>query len=628
MLRLTHRVLQLAEYFGQRYGLTTRVYVALVSTIYQLFGRVVGVCLAGDVLLRWVEVVSPRVVAAILIAVFGGMISLTGMRGLLRAQAVQGSMVLLGGAAAAYMSNDAIGGWSRLVEAASHSSEAAKAGVSAAFVQLSGGSAEESNTWASFLAGGPVILIWFLCMDQQVVQRVLSAQSLGSVRAAAMLLALVCLVLPFCWCLPGLTGRMLFPKELACSVSGCGDADGATYFVLNRLMPTGLYGAMASALLAAVASSAASAIHASASLITLDIARVLNRNEPSDGSLVRTGRIASAACTVLSVFLCLVLPTTSFSGGELLLEITSAVGAPLAVVLLVGMHPRVRPGAGLPAVVVGHFIGATRIVALIALSEEDAAMVTAAGSTYTFAFAEAIVALVVVLCCSLWMKAPVVASALEPYTLSCTECLHGIEESSQFADDVELVDTGSGDDGEVGFGVDVSDVSGLLIEEDDSDGGSETKDIDEGAAGAQPDGAVDADDRSSPQGGKHSKPQFAASPIEKRTIGSSAQRSGAMLSTPESAARQHRMPKSAQTAGSGYSITARIALADALATRGSAGRGLHSTPSNLWRSPYGEAGGMRTTLRATGSADGPSALSHLVFGFIVAFSVIITGLLW
>lgn len=153
---------------------------------------------------------------------------------------------------------------------------------------------EGGLAWYAFLLGYPVLGIWYWCADQTIVQRALGAKNQFNAQAGALFAGLLKILPLFVMVLPGVCGYVLFRDQI-------GDRANQTLPVLiNMLVPVGLKGLVAAALLAALMSSIAAALNSAGTLMAVDIVQHL-RPHTTDRQQVSIGRWTSVIVMLLAM---------------------------------------------------------------------------------------------------------------------------------------------------------------------------------------------------------------------------------------------------------------------------------------------------------------------------------------
>jgi SSS family solute:Na+ symporter len=153
---------------------------------------------------------------------------------------------------------------------------------------------EEGYAWYAFLLGYPILGLWYWCTDQTIVQRVLGARTENDAQLGALFAGLLKILPLFLMVLPGVFGYVLYQELI-------GDQANQTLPVLiTQLVPTGIRGIIAAALLAALMSTIAAALNSTGTLVAKDIAKHV-RPDLSDAVQVRVGRISAVVVMLLAM---------------------------------------------------------------------------------------------------------------------------------------------------------------------------------------------------------------------------------------------------------------------------------------------------------------------------------------
>ena len=146
--------------------------------------------------------------------------------------------------------------------------------------------------WPGLLTGLLIITIYYFCMNQIQVQRVLGARGLDHGRLGALLGGALKLTLLFIIILPAVLATAIYPN--------LENPDRIWPTLALDLLPIGLRGLLLAALIAALMSTIDSVLNALSTVITMDFVRTL-RPSTSQDALVLIGRIATAVLLVVAV---------------------------------------------------------------------------------------------------------------------------------------------------------------------------------------------------------------------------------------------------------------------------------------------------------------------------------------
>jgi SSS family solute:Na+ symporter len=198
--------------------------------------------------------------------------------------------------------------------------------------------------WYAIFLGYPVLGIWYWCADQTIVQRVLGAKDENHARLGSLFCGFIKILPVFIFVLPGLMAYVLAKKGMfdISSIQTLG-TDGKTVtdskavytLMITQLVPKGLVGVLAAALLSGLMSQISGALNSIATLFSYDL---YNRFKPEAGDqqLVRIGRISAGVALVASIGLLPLLNRyeSLFSGIN---DIIAHIAPPITTVFLLGI---------------------------------------------------------------------------------------------------------------------------------------------------------------------------------------------------------------------------------------------------------------------------------------------------
>lgn len=351
-LYLRSRVTTAPDFLERRFNRSCRDVLSIIS----LFSAIVihmGVALyTAAWVLRGILGLAPGAtifgVDALLlfIAVLGILTGIYTMIGGLLAvvwtESMQTILLLVGAVVITVAAYVKIGGWTELVHTlASHPHPLAAVANSQVtwstgnFLNVARDGKDPSGLpWYSILLGYPVIGIWYFCCDQTIVQRVLAAKDEKQARLGPLFCAFLKIFPVFLFVLPGVICVALVQKNLFNGAAPQTAADTYT-FMLTHLLPVGLKGLVAAALLAAAMQTCSAALNSTATLVAYDL---FKRYKPGlgDPQLVRIGKITTIAGTLLAIVASPLFGhyTTIFEGIN---KLISYVSPPVTAVFLLGI---------------------------------------------------------------------------------------------------------------------------------------------------------------------------------------------------------------------------------------------------------------------------------------------------
>ena len=131
------------------------------------------------------------------------------------------------------------------------------------------------------------------CTDQTIVQKVLGARSERDAQYGAIFAGFLKTLPVFLMVFPGVLAYLLFKDQIA-------EPNDTLLVMMQNLLPTGLRGLMAAALLAALMSTIEAALNSTACVTAEDIVKRI-RPETKDRSLVLIGRVTAVVVILLAM---------------------------------------------------------------------------------------------------------------------------------------------------------------------------------------------------------------------------------------------------------------------------------------------------------------------------------------
>jgi len=350
------RIATLPDFLEKRYGRTCRDILTGFSLVSAVLIHIGFSLLTGAIVLSglfgvnpWVSIIGIAVATALYVVV-GGLMAVV------FTETVETVVLLVGAVLITWFSFRLLGGgdgvwagWGRLMEILQTPGEQKMMSMLRSSDDPSG------MPWYAILLGYPVLGIWYWCADQTIVQRVLGAKDENHARVGPLFAALIKILPVFLFVLPGLmfyaivkSGsfedlRVLWAE--GASVPGLEIATGGTWSTIEtkeaytlmivRLLPSGLTGVMAAALIAALMSTVSGALNSISTLVSYDLWRRL-RPETPDHQLVTIGRIAAVVAMLAAIAL---VPLLSRYGSIFrgLNEIIAHIAPPVTTVFLWGV---------------------------------------------------------------------------------------------------------------------------------------------------------------------------------------------------------------------------------------------------------------------------------------------------
>ncbi|HOJ72627.1 MAG TPA: sodium/solute symporter [Phycisphaerae bacterium] len=304
-------IFTIPEYLEYRYSPAARVVMSLLLLTMFVFITTVAVVFSGGVTLdiffgnhtypligevTLVKGIWAIGLVAVIYTAFGG------LRAVLWADLVQGSALILGGAAVTLFTLKAAGGWN----AAMAHAEVSKR------MHMVLPSDHPELPWTIFLLGIWIPNLYYWGLNQYITQRTLAAKTLRAGQLGVMFAACLKLIIPFVIVIPGILAPLVLGDKLQ---PGMETANDPVYPMLIReLIGPGWRGFVLAALAGAVISSLASMLNSASTIFTMDVYKRLIMPSASQISLVWLGRITTILFMIIACVLAPSLADPRFGG--------------------------------------------------------------------------------------------------------------------------------------------------------------------------------------------------------------------------------------------------------------------------------------------------------------------------
>ncbi|MHC4675587.1 MAG: sodium:solute symporter [Planctomycetota bacterium] len=337
------RVATLPDFLEQRYSRGCRDWLAGISIVSAILIHIGFTLYTGAVVLKGlfgIPIMTTIVVAAVLT---GSYTIVGGLMAVAVTESIQTIILLIGSAIITFAAYAKVGGWVGVTE-----------NVEAVKMTLLRSADDPINLpWYAVFLGYPVIGLWYWCTDQTIVQRVLGAKDVNHARVGPIFAGFLKILPLFFFILPGL---MLLALIRQGQLPDLDDSKNAYAYLITTLLPTGLTGIMAAALLAALMSTVSGALNSIATLFSYDLYKRWRPDTP-DHKLVVIGRIATFVAMILTIFWSpLVARYESIFQG--LVAIECYIAPPITAVFIWGVFwRRSSSTAALTTLFCGSFLG-------------------------------------------------------------------------------------------------------------------------------------------------------------------------------------------------------------------------------------------------------------------------------
>ena len=310
---MRNRITTMPEYLEQRFGGQARTLYAWLTVASYVFVNFALVFYTGGFALEVMWGI-PKVWAVWALAlVTGGYTVYGGLRAVAWTSALQ-SVLLLGGGVYVFFAGMAKIDWDFAAILGT--------GQQAHLITTA---ADPEVPWTALVILALSTNIWYYATNQYINQRCLAARNPWHAKMGVLLAGLLQIILPLATCFPGMVYRVINP-DLA-------DPNTAYPEVVAAVVPIGLRGLVAAAIIGAIMSTVSGLVNSTSTIVTLDIIQRWKGHVWSEERLVRIGRWSgSIALLIGALFAPIVMKWDSlFRYAQ---DIWAPMAAPTVVVFL------------------------------------------------------------------------------------------------------------------------------------------------------------------------------------------------------------------------------------------------------------------------------------------------------
>jgi SSS family solute:Na+ symporter len=279
-LYLRSKIYTIPEFLERRFGWSLRAFLSANLLVINVLTKNAIDLWAGSLLFVMLFGWNQMVVMVVLSAFTAIYTMKGGLRAVVYADMVQGTWLILSSLILTAVGLFAVGGWQGLT-----------ARVDASMIQMVKPLDAELPI-TGFLIGNLMGGMFYWCMDQTNVQRVLGARSVDQGQKGAIFAGFLKLLIPFILVLPGVIAHALYPDLPR--------PDMAYPRLVGELLPVGLRGLVLAGLIAILMSSMSACYNASATLVVRDFV-MHYRPRISEGEQVVIGRRVTILMAILGV---------------------------------------------------------------------------------------------------------------------------------------------------------------------------------------------------------------------------------------------------------------------------------------------------------------------------------------
>ena len=318
------KVSTLPDFLEKRYGRTCRDILAGFSLVSAVIVHIGFSLLTGAIVLSGLFGIAPWISIVVIAVATALYVVVGGLMAVVFTETVETVVLLFGAILITFFSFKFLGGDAGVLAGWDNLKAALNApGEESMLSMLRPHGDPAGLPWYAIILGYPVLGIWYWCADQTIVQRVLGAQDENHARVGPLFAALIKILPVFLFVLPGLMFYAMVNQGMFADLSGSMDLESgkATLSAMGgdgqwaimktseaytemivRLLPSGLTGVMAAALIAALMSTVSGALNSISTLVSYDIWKRL-KPETSDKKLVLIGRCSAVGAMLVAMLL-------------------------------------------------------------------------------------------------------------------------------------------------------------------------------------------------------------------------------------------------------------------------------------------------------------------------------------
>jgi SSS family solute:Na+ symporter len=289
------KVATLPDFLEKRYCRECRDWLALVSMVAAIVFHIAFPLSSGWIVLHSVFGIEKWTCISLICGLTALYTVLGGLAAVVMTETIQAIVLIVGAVVITAFAYAKVGGWDQMVHSLHNANETFRLSV------LRSGGMEKEFPWFAIFLGYPVLGVWYWCADQTIVQRVLGAKDENHARIGPLFCALIKILPVFIFVLPGLMFYVILKNGMLAGVAVANSKE-VYGLMIKSLLPTGLLGVMAAALMAALMGNLASAANSISTLFSYDLWRRFRPATP-EHRLVIVGRTATFLSFVVGIAL-------------------------------------------------------------------------------------------------------------------------------------------------------------------------------------------------------------------------------------------------------------------------------------------------------------------------------------
>jgi solute:Na+ symporter, SSS family len=375
---LSANVFTAPEFLEKRFNPGMRTFFATVTVIANIIAFLAPVIYGGGLalngLLGWDLILCIALIgfAAGVWSIWGGLKSVAWMDVLTILVMVGGGLMVTWVGLSALGEGNVIDGFKVMVERNQAQSGAWKEAVDRLTPAIVPGEASynrlsviqplthETTPWPHWVLSFFYIGLWYLAINQFMVQRIFAAKNGYHARMGIVFAGYLKLLLPFIVVVPGLIYFAMKPEVLLGGTIAevRPEADKTYIYLIRDYVPIGMKGILLAALFGAIQSTVSAVLTSTSTVITMDFYKRIFRKAASERDMVRFGRITTALLLILSVVLGVWISTLKSSLFVYIQTLFMFFAPPFSAVFLLGiLWRRINGPAALTTVWLGFAFG-------------------------------------------------------------------------------------------------------------------------------------------------------------------------------------------------------------------------------------------------------------------------------
>jgi len=280
-LYMRHRITTMPEYLEQRFGPSVRTLYAWLSVASYVFVNFALVLYTGGFALEAMWDID-RLAAVWIMAAITGLYTVYGGLSAVAWTSSFQCLLLLGGGLYVFFAGMTQIGWDVAAVLGDPNTQQAHLMTTADHPEL---------PWTAFLTLALSTNVWYYGTNQYINQRCLAARDEWHAKMGVLLAGGLQVLLPLATCFPGMIYRVMNPH--------LSDFNAAYPAVVAAIVPTGLRGFVAAAIVGAIMSTISGLVNSTSTIVTLDIVQRWRGHTWTEDRLVRIGRWSGAIALVI-----------------------------------------------------------------------------------------------------------------------------------------------------------------------------------------------------------------------------------------------------------------------------------------------------------------------------------------